>query len=84
MWDMSALIRRCENFGLFYSFCSQLAVDAESQARDQDVRRHVDIRTNPFLKACFYCEEATEVFLTPTAKRNALGAIWRNASMPFF
>ena len=25
MWDMSALIRRCENFGPFYSFCSQLA-----------------------------------------------------------
>ena len=24
MLDMSTLIRRCENFGLFYNFCSQL------------------------------------------------------------
>ena len=31
MWDMSALIRRCENFGLFYSFCSQLAEASERQ-----------------------------------------------------
>ena len=50
MWDMSALIRRCENFGLFYSFCSQLVVDAESQTRDQDVGRHVDVRTITFLE----------------------------------
>ena len=84
MWDMSALIRRCENFGLFYSFCSRLVVDAESQTRDQDVGRHVDVRTNPFLKACFYREEATEVFLTPTEKQNVLGATWWNASMAIF
>ena len=38
----------------------------------------------PFWKACFYGEEATEVFLTPTKKRNALGATWRNASMAIF
>ena len=50
MWDMSALIRRCENFGLFYSFCSQLVVDAESQTRNQDVGRHVDVRTITFLE----------------------------------
>ena len=50
MWDMSALIRRCEIFGLFYSFCSQLVVDAESQTRDQDVGRHVDVRTIPILE----------------------------------
>jgi hypothetical protein len=31
MWDMSALIRRCENFGHFYSFCSQLAEASERQ-----------------------------------------------------
>ena len=24
MWDMSALIQRCEKFGLFYSLCSEL------------------------------------------------------------
>ena len=50
MWDMSALIRRCEIFGLFYSFCSLLVVDAESQTRDQDVGRHVDVRTITFLE----------------------------------
>ena len=31
MWDMSALIRRCENFGHSYSFCSQLAEASERQ-----------------------------------------------------
>ena len=31
VWDMSTLIRRCENFGLFYSFCSQLAEASERQ-----------------------------------------------------
>ena len=30
MWDMSALIRRCENFGLFYNFCSQLVEALEA------------------------------------------------------
>ena len=50
MWDMSALIRRCEIFGLFYSFCSLLVVDAESQTRDQDVGRHVDVRTITILE----------------------------------
>ena len=50
MWDMSPLIRRCENFGLFYSYCSQLVVDAESQTRDQDVDRHVDVRMITFLE----------------------------------
>ena len=50
MWDMSALIRRCEFFRLFYSFCSLLVVDAESQTRDQDVGRHVDVRTITFLE----------------------------------
>ena len=50
MWDMSALIRRCENFRLFYSFCSQLVVGVESQTRDQDVGRHVDVRTITFLE----------------------------------
>ena len=37
-------------FGSFYSFCSQLVVDAESQTRDQDVVRHVDVRTITFLE----------------------------------
>ena len=50
MWDMSALIWRCEIFRLFYSFCSLLVVDAESQTRDQDVGRHVDVRTITFLE----------------------------------
>ena len=49
MWDMSVLIRRCENVSLFYSFCS-LVVDAESQTRDQDVSRHIDVRTFTFLE----------------------------------
>ena len=31
MWVMSALIQRYENFGFFYSFCSQLVVDKEGQ-----------------------------------------------------
>ena len=33
MWDMSTLIRRCENFGLFYSFGSQLVEALERQTR---------------------------------------------------
>ena len=31
MWDMSAPIRRCKNFSLFYSFSSQLVEASERQ-----------------------------------------------------
>ena len=31
IWDMSVPIQRCENFGLFYRFCSQLVVVSEHQ-----------------------------------------------------
>ena len=37
-----------------------------------------------FWKACFYREEATDVFLIPTEKRNALGATWQNAHKIIF
>ena len=31
MWDMSALIRRCENFGLLHSLCSELVEKKASE-----------------------------------------------------
>ena len=31
MWDKSVLIRRCENFGLFHSLCSELVEASERQ-----------------------------------------------------
>ena len=31
MWDMSTLIRRCENFGHFYIFISRLVEASERQ-----------------------------------------------------
>ena len=42
MWDMSALIRRCENFGLFYNFCSRLVEALEYQDKSILVGRHVN------------------------------------------
>ena len=43
MWDMSALFRRCENFGLFYNFCSRLVEALEYQDKAVLVGRHVNI-----------------------------------------
>ena len=50
MWGKSTLIWRCENFSLFYSFCSELVVDTESQTRDYDVGRHIGVHTITFLE----------------------------------
>ena len=33
MWDMSTLIWRCENFGLFYSLSSELVEASEHQTK---------------------------------------------------
>ena len=42
MWDMSALIRTCENCGLFYNFCSRLVEALEYQDKAVLVGRHVN------------------------------------------
>ena len=43
MWDMSALIRRCENLGLFYNLRSQLVRTLEHQTRTFLVARHLNL-----------------------------------------
>ena len=42
MWDMSTQIRRCENFSLFYNFCSRLVEALEYQDKAVLVGRHVN------------------------------------------
>ena len=49
MWDMSRLIRKCENFNLFYSFCPQLVVDTERQTRDYTQVAYVRKRGGLFM-----------------------------------
>ena len=39
---MSALIKRCENFGHFWNFCSQLVQAAERQTKALLVGRYVN------------------------------------------
>ena len=54
MWDMSTLIRRCENFGHFYNFCSQL-VHILKYRRMFVVSRHVNFSLNIVFNDCCLC-----------------------------
>ena len=55
MWDMSALIQRCENFGHFYNFCSQLVHVIEYRRRTFVVSSHINFSMNIVFNDCCLC-----------------------------
>ena len=79
MWDMSTLIRRCENLGHFYIFCSQLAQTLEYQTKAS--RQTCELSNQRLLFRTDHMNtEAVRMVLDPYAKMKSLyGAKWTNA-----
>ena len=79
MLDMSTLIGSCDNW-IFYSLCSELVEASEHQTRAQHVGRGMPNNfDNYHFKRSGLFTKNSYGFLTPTNKRNALGALWQNA-----